>query len=110
MSTRTIVSIHAPTGRAASNQLLAATTTARPSSASATPSRRCPGSSSRARPTDRAVLPAPLASISQLARTPLPTAVPADATGDGLRRAGLRRGVDGRAGRPAVREEAFDLG
>ena len=50
--------------------------------ASAMPSRRCPGSRSRARPTDRAVDPAPLASISQLARAPLPIAEPAAATGE----------------------------
>ena len=43
MNVRSTVSTHAPTGRAASNHELAATTTARPSSTSAIPSRRCPG-------------------------------------------------------------------
>ena len=106
MSTRRKVSIHAPTGRAAPNQELAAITTAMPSSASAMPSRRCPGSRSRALPTERAVEPAPLASISQPARTPRPTVVPADETGEGFRRgAGFRRGVV----RVPAREPVFDL-
>ena len=110
ISTRRNVSIHWPTGRAASNQELAAITTAMPSSASAMPSRRWPGSRSRARPTDRAVDPAPLASINQPARTPRPTVAPADEMADGLRRrAGLRRGAKGRAGRDPPREPAFDL-
>ena len=96
MTVRTTESIQPPTGRAASNHELAASTTERPSSASAMPSRRWPGSISRARPTDRAVEPAPLANISQLARAPLPMAEPAVATGEGLRRgAGLRRGGSG---------------
>ncbi len=101
----------APTGRAASNHELAAITTAMPSSASAMPSRRWPGSRSRARPTERAVDPAPLASISQPARTPAPdgrclrTRSP---TGCGVA-AGLRRGAEGRAGRDPPREPAFDL-
>jgi len=60
-------------------------TTAMPSSASAMPSRRWPGSSSRARPTERAVDPAPLASTSQPARKPRPTVAPADETADELR-------------------------
>ena len=50
ISTRRKSSIHPPTGRAASNHELATTTTAMPSSASAIPSRRWPGSMSRARP------------------------------------------------------------
>ena len=91
MSTRRNVSIHAPTGRAASNQELAAITTAMPSSARAMPSRRWPGSRSRALPTERAVDPAPLATISQPARTPRPTVAPADEIGEGFRRgAGFR--------------------
>src|SRR5689334_4558133 len=103
---RRTLSIHPPTGRAASNHELAAITTAMPSSASAMPSRRWPGSRSRARPTDRAVEPAPFASINQPARTPRPTVAPADETADGLRRgAGLRRA----AGRAPPREPAFDL-
>ena len=114
MKMRTTESTHAPTGRAASNQELAAMTTARPSSARAIPSRRWPGSISRARPTDRAVLPVPLASISHVARTARPHASPALVTSEWLRRlagrrgalaglrAGLRRGC-------ADREEPFDL-
>src|SRR4029077_7030979 len=110
ISTRRSVSIHWPTGRAASNQEPAAITTAMPSSASAMPSRRWPGSRSRARPTDRAVDPAPLASINQPARTPRPTVAPADEMADGLwRRADLRRSAEGRAGRDPPREPAFDL-
>src|SRR5689334_5030068 len=80
-------------------------TTAMPSSASAMPSRRWPGSSSRARPTERAVDPAPLASTSQPARKPRPTVAPADETADELRRTGLRRAAEGRAGR----DPPFDL-
>jgi hypothetical protein len=54
--------------------------------------------------------PAPLATINQPARTPRPTAAPADVMADGLRRrAGLRRGAEGRDGRDAPREPAFDL-
>ena len=106
MSTRRKVSIHCPTGRAASNQELAVITTAMPSRAKAMPSRRWPGSRSRALPTERAVDPAPLASISQPARTPRPTVVPAAEIGEGLRRgAGFRRGVV----RDPAREPAFDL-
>src|SRR5689334_18295948 len=63
-----------------------------------------------ARPTDRAVDPAPLASINQPARTPRPTVAPADEIREGLRRgAGFRRGADGRAGREPPREPPFDL-
>jgi hypothetical protein len=70
------------------------------------PSRRWPGSRSRARPTERAVDPAPLATISQPARTPRPTVAPADEMAEGLRRAaGLRRGAE----RDPAREPAFDL-
>ena len=98
ISTRRKSSIHPPTGRAASNHELATTTTAMPSSASAIPSRRWPGSMSRARPTERAVDPAPLASINQPARAPRPMASPAAGMREALRRlAGFRRGA-GRAG------------
>ena len=110
MSTRRKVSIDWPTGRAASNHEPAAITTATPNSASAMPSRRWPGSMSRALPTERAVDPAPLASIIQPARAPRPTVTPAAATREVLRRrAGFRRGADGRAGRDPVREPVFDL-
>lgn len=120
ITVRTAISTQPPTGRAASNHELAATITATPSRASAMPSRRCPGSSSRARPTERAVEPAPLASISQPARVPRPTAAPAVASGDEFRRgagrpdfAGFLRGAAGRAGLAAPRvllaEPAFDL-
>ena len=109
MSTRRKVSIHWPTGRAASNQELAAITTAMPSSASAMPSRRWPGSRSRALPTERAVDPAPLASINQPARTPRPTVAPADEIGRGVAASSrLPAGRRGRRTRPA-REPAFDL-
>jgi len=61
------------------------------------------------RPSGR-VDPAPLATINQPARTPRPTVAPADVMADGLRRrAGLRRGAEGRDGRDAPREPAFDL-
>ena len=106
MSTRKKVSIHAPTGRAAPNQELAAITTAMPSSARAMPSRRWPGSSSRALPTERAVEPAPLASTSQPARTPRPTVAPADEIGERFRRgAGFRFCVV----RVRARAPVFDL-
>ena len=82
MKIRSTESTHAPTGRAASNQELAATTTASPSKARAIPSRRCPGSMSRARPTDRAVLPVPLATISHVARTARPQVRPALVTSE----------------------------
>ena len=68
MKVRNSVSTHAPTGRAALNHELAATTTERPSNISAIPSRRCPGSMSRARPIDRAAPPVLRAAISQVAR------------------------------------------
>ena len=58
----------------------------RPASARAIPSRRCPGSMSWARPTDRAVPPTPLATINQVARAARPTPAPAAATTDGLLR------------------------
>ncbi len=74
ISVRSAESTHWPTGRAASNQLLAAISTATASSASAIPSRRWPGSMSWARPTERAALPVALATISQVARAPRPTA------------------------------------
>ena len=101
-----------------SNQELAAMTTATPSSASAIPSRRWPGSISRARPTDRAVLPVPFANISHVARTARPQASPALVTSEWSRRpagrrgafagrrAGLRRGC---ADREPPREAPFDL-
>ena len=109
ISTRRKLSIHPPTGRAASNHELAATMTATPNSASAIPSRRWPGSMSRARPTERAVDPAPRASINQPARAPLPMASPAAGMRETLRcLAGFRRGA-GRAGREPDREPAFDL-
>src|ERR1700682_34405 len=65
---------------------------------------------SRARPTARAVDPAPLASISQPARAPRPTATPAAAIPCPLvrRLAGLRRSA-GRAGRAPDRQPAFAL-
>ena len=65
-------------------------------------------------PTDRAVEPAPRANINQVARDARPTATPADAIGEPLRRFGpafadltdpFRRAGAGRAGRDA----AFDL-
>ncbi len=109
-------SIHAPTGRAASNQDAAAITTASPSRPSASPSRRWPGSMSRARPTERAVDPAPRATTSHIARPARPPAAAATASGDGDVLAGLRRGGAGRdaglvavlTGREAV-EELCDL-
>jgi hypothetical protein len=114
MNVRSTASTHAPTGRAASNHELAAITTARPSSTSAIPSRRCPGSMSRARPIDRATPPVPRAAISQVARMARPQVSPAATNTDRLRRlAGLlalRRGAAGRALRaPLAREVAFDL-
>ena len=112
ISVRNVPSIHAPTGRAASNHELAAITTATPRSARAIPSRRCPGSMSWARPTDRAVPPTPLATINQVARAARPTPAPAAATTDGLLRrvAGLV-GFFGafRGAVAACREPAFDL-
>ena len=109
ISTRKKLSIHPPTGLAASNHELAMTTTAMPSSASAIPSRRWPGWMSRARPTDRAVEPAPLASMNQPARAPRPMASPAAGMGDGLGRlACFRRGA-GLTERDPDREPAFDL-
>ncbi|HXO56088.1 MAG TPA: hypothetical protein VN866_06010, partial [Mycobacterium sp.] len=64
-----------------------------------------------ARPTDRAVLPVPLASISHVARTARPHASPALVTSEWLRRlarrrTGLRRGC---AERERPREAPFDL-
>jgi hypothetical protein len=54
--------------------------------------------------------PAPLASINQPARTPRPTVAPAAETAEGLlRRAGLRRAAEGRAGREPPRDPGFDL-
>ena len=110
MSTRRKVSIHSPTGRAASNHELAAITTAMPSSASAMPSRRWPGSRSRARPTERAVDSGALGQ-HQPAR--------ADAAADGGARGRNRRrdsaaaqacGAVRLAVRPGPpREPAFDL-
>ena len=76
MNARNTASTHAPTGRAASNHELAATTTATPSKTSAIPSRRCPGSMSRARPIDRAAPPVPFAAISQVARMARPQVSP----------------------------------
>lgn len=59
------------------------------------PSRRWPGSMSRARPTDRAVEPAPRAAISQVARAARPPAEAATATAEGeVRAAGLAAGRD----------------
>ena len=81
ISVRSVVSTHWPTGRAASNQLLAAISTATPSSASAIPSRRWPGSMSRARPTERAAVPVALATISHVACAPRPTASAPAVTG-----------------------------
>src|SRR6201996_6401414 len=93
MKVRNSVSTHAPTGRAASNHELAATTTERASNSSAIPSRRCLGSMSRARPIDRAAPPVPLAAISQAARTRPPQVTPAAPSNDRLRRwAGLGAG------------------
>ncbi len=63
------------------------------------PSRRWPGSRSRARPTDRAVDPAPLASISQPARAPRPIA----RRRRRRRATALRRGRRLRRGRGAAR-------
>ncbi len=109
ISTRRKLSIHPPTGRAASNHELATTMTAMPSNARAMPSRRWPASMSRARPTERAVDPAPLASINQPARAPRPIASPVAGMREALRRlAGLRRGA-GLAARDPDREPAFDL-
>ena len=99
-------SIQAPTGRAASNQDAAAMITARASSPRAIPSRRCPGSISRARPIERAVDPAPRATMNQVARAARPPADVATANADGpfragagaFRAAGLRRAGTGFAG------------
>ncbi|CKS58941.1 antibiotic biosynthesis monooxygenase domain-containing protein [Mycobacterium tuberculosis] len=119
MNVRNKASTHAPSGRAASNHELAATTTARPSSTSAIPSRRCPGSMSRARPIDRAAPPVPLAAIIQTARMARPQASPVDTSSDRwCRREGLPTPLTGldlflgtadRALRDAPREVAFDL-
>src|SRR5262249_57859944 len=80
---------------------------------SAMPSRRCPGSMSRARPIDRATLPVPRAAISQVARMARPQVSPAATSDEWLRRlAGLLtllRGAAGRALRDLPREVAFDL-
>ena len=55
---------------------------------------------SRARPTERAVDPAPRATISQVARAARPPAAPATASGPGpFLTAGLRRGGAGFVGR-----------
>src|SRR3954451_13444528 len=60
---------------------------------------------SRARPTDRAGEPAPLANISQVARAARPLAAAAVATGEEVRfLAGLRRGAG-----LADRDAPFDL-
>src|ERR1700722_8619051 len=114
MNVRSTMSTQAPTGRAASNQELAAITTARPSSTSANPSRRCLGSMSRARPIDRAALPVPRAAISQVARMARPHVTPVATSSDWLRRlAGLLTRLRGAAGRPPrgplARDGAFDL-
>src|SRR5580693_3000673 len=117
---RSTSSTHAPTGRAASNHELAATTTAKPSRTSAIPSRRCPGSMSRARPIDRAAPPVPFAAISQVARRARPQLSPTATSNGRLRRlagpltplTGLLaflRGLPGRALRDEPREAAFDL-
>ena len=116
MKVRNSASTHAPTGRAASNHELAATTTERPSRTSAIPSRRCPGSMSRARPIERAAPPVPLGRPSaRSARMARPQVSPAATSSDWLRRlAGLldplagRRWSRGFGTRPA-REVAFDL-
>src|SRR5262249_11318752 len=106
-------STHAPIGRPASNHELAATTTARPRRTSAIPSRRCPGSMSRARPIDRAAPPVPRTAISQLARTARPPGRPPATCNVCLR--GLpallscRRSAAGRALRDLPREVALDL-
>ena len=98
-SVRSTESIQAPTGRAASNQDAAAITTASASKPSASPSRRWPGSMSRARPTERAVDPAPRATTSQVARAARPPAAAAVANGDGpFLTGGLRRGGAGLLG------------
>ena len=90
MNIRTPASTQAPTGRAASNHELAATMTATPSSTSAIPSRRCPGSMWRACPIDRAARPVPLAAIIQAPRAVRPQVRPASTSSDRLRRlAGL---------------------
>ena len=87
----------APTGRAASSLRLAAITTAMPQR-QRDAVQRCPAPG-RARGRQTGSGPAPLASISQPARTPRPTVAPADEDGrQGVARAGLRRGA-GR-GRP----------
>ena len=78
MSTRRKVSIHAPTGRAASNQELAAidhgdAQQRQRDAVAAVAGLEVAGPADRARRE-----PAPLASISQPARTPRPTVVPAE--------------------------------
>ncbi len=82
MKVRNPASTHAPTGRAAPNHELAATMTARPSSTSAMPSRRWPGSMLRAWPIDRAAVPVPRAAIIQVARAARPPAIPASTRSD----------------------------
>lgn len=74
-------------------------TTATATRPRAMPSRRWCGSMSRARPTERAVEPAPLATISQVARAARPLAAAAVATGEAVRflAGGLRRGAAGLA-------------
>ncbi|BBY08058.1 hypothetical protein MNVI_33760 [Mycobacterium noviomagense] len=63
-----------------------------------------------ARPTERAVVPAPLATISQPARTAWPQRSPAVTSSDRLWRFfALLRGAAGRAGRTLPRGAAFDL-
>ncbi|BBX44183.1 hypothetical protein GCM10009641_67170 [Mycobacterium cookii] len=67
---------------------------------------------SRARPTDRAVLPVPLATINHVARTARPQVNPALVTSERLRRRAGRRGAGLRracADREPPREAAFDL-
>src|SRR5690606_1094413 len=94
---RSAESTQAPTGRAASSQEAAAITTAMAISPSARPSRRWPGSRSRARPTDLAADPAPRASTIHVARSARPPAAAASPMPDGEFPAeGLRRGGAGR--------------
>ena len=106
-------STQAPTGRAASNQELAAMITATPSKPSAMPSRRWPGSISRARPTDRAVLPVPLGQHQPRRAHGAPTGESGVVTNEWLRRrAGLRPPPRAAAGlrRPGTAPwAAFDL-
>lgn len=107
---RSTASTHAPTGRAASNHELAAMTTATPSSISAIPSRRWPGSMSRARPTERAAAPAVLATSSHVLRTASAQLSPMVTGSDRVRRF-LRRLRDAlaRGDRELPREAACDL-